>query len=175
MKNTIKYWVACIMLAALFTVSLFAQVVAGPDSMPAPPEPSTPWWITVLAITATVIGSIFAWIGKLIATKLKLSQTQADAMDACTAAVAQTYQDYVKELKKSGKFGATEKALAKEKAMSLAKELAKGPAKDLLLSYGKEHIGAWIEQIVTKLKGGTKLENGVIDVPATITPATPAK
>jgi hypothetical protein len=142
-------------------------VVTGPDSVPpaAIPAPATPWWVYLITASVGVVTFIFSWLGKLAITKGKLDAAQASAMDSVTAAVSQTYSDYVNALKKAGTFGPTEQALAKEKAITLAKDLAKGPGKDLLLSYGREHIGAWIEQIITKLKGGTKLELGIPAAP----------
>lgn len=145
----------------LIGLALFAPVllIAQTNGVPVVPavEPSTPWWLNLLAASATIIAAVIAWLGKLAAGRMKLNAAQADMMDALTAGVAKTYDDYVRAWKAAngGRLTPDQKKLAKDQAVANAISIAKGPAKDLLLSYGKEHLSGWIEAIVTKAKGGT--------------------
>lgn len=65
MKNTIKYWVACLMLAALFTLPLFAQVVAGPDAAPATTPKTNIGLLLIPVIVPIVIAVAKMFIPKL--------------------------------------------------------------------------------------------------------------
>lgn len=65
MKNTIKYWVACIMLAALFTLPLFAQVVSGPDAAPATTPKTNIGLMLIPIIVPIVIAVAKMFIPKL--------------------------------------------------------------------------------------------------------------
>ena len=162
MKKLIKYWTfAIVAFVLLIGFSAIAQVTGGDTPVAVDPVNTVSRWqeiiITVLYALASVFALLMTWIGSLIKAKLKANEIQAAATDAVTEGVTRTYTDFVRDLKAAGKFDAAAKKQAVEKALALAKDLAANDAvRKAIVAMG----ASLVEKIVTKLKGGTKLENG---------------
>lgn len=103
----------------------------------------------------TAVLGLIGWITSFIFSKIKASDATKEALDALHSAIALVEEDIVKELKAASADGTLTKEEIEQvrtHAFNKALELAKGPAKDLLLSWGKPKIDALITRIVQSKK-----------------------
>lgn len=103
----------------------------------------------------TAILGLITWGTTFIFSKIKGNEATAQAIDALHSGIALVEEDIVKELKAAsadGKLTKEEIEQVRTHAFNKALELAKGPAKDLLLSWGKPKIDALITRIVQSKK-----------------------
>jgi len=120
---------------------------------------SDAWWVPMLGTIATVLGSVIVYlirklINKAIA-KMDMCEAEKEAVQAILAGMAKAQNDVVREAKAAaadGKLTKDEIASARSVAIDHAKEIAKGPAKDLLMSWGKDRLDSLIKQLLAKFK-----------------------
>ncbi len=120
---------------------------------------SDAWWVPMLGTIAAVIGSVVVYlfrklINKAIA-KMDLDEAEKEAVQAVLAGMAKAQNEIVHEAKiaaADGKLTKVERENAQRLAVDHAKEIAKGPAKDLLMSWGKDRLDSLIKQLLAKFK-----------------------
>jgi hypothetical protein len=104
--------------------------------------------ITLLTLAFTALGGYL--------TKLARSKgLKEEAIEAVSAAVGKTYNEFVREAKaawEDGKLTDEEKKHARELAYTSAIEIAKGPVKTYLLNHGKDWIMDKVEDIISAKK-----------------------
>ncbi len=109
---------------------------------------------TVLALTATVVGGVWAvaksssWFERLRRRRLER------ALLALEAAVEEVYREYVRALKEAGNGSLTpdEQRKAREYARDRALDIARTQGIDLLRELGADYLDLWISRLVRKLK-----------------------
>lgn len=85
--------------------------------------------------------------------KLKASDAEKDAFTALMAGVEHAQQVFVEDIKAmGGKLDAAARQQALDLAMAHALSVAKGPGKDLLITMGRERVGAWVKTILARWK-----------------------
>lgn len=117
------------------------------------------WWVPMLGTIVTILGSVVVYlirklINKAIA-KMDMCEAEKEAVQAVLAGMAKAQTDIVREAKKAsadGKLTKDEISNAKRIAIDHAKEIAKGPAKDLLMTWGKDRLDSLIKQLLAKFK-----------------------
>jgi len=122
-------------------------------------ETELPTWINIVIVVLTLLGGVVTWgikslTGK-IAKKMDLDAAQKEALEAIGAGVAGTYDEFVREAKAAaadGKLTDAEKGKFKAVAIMKAQQIVTGPGKDLLLGWGKDKLGGYVEKFVTKAK-----------------------
>ena len=122
---------------------------------------SEAWWVPLLGTIVTILGSVIVYlirklINKAIA-KMDMDEAEKEAVQAVLAGMAKAQTDVVREAKKTaadGKLTKDEIRDAKRVAIDHAKEIAKGPAKDLLMTWGKDRLDSLIKQLLAKFKKG---------------------
>lgn len=103
----------------------------------------------------TAILGLLGWITSFIFKKVNASEATKEAIDALHSAIALVEEDIVKDLKAASADGTLTKEeidQVRTHAFNKALELAKGPAKDVLLAWGKPKIDALITRIVQSKK-----------------------
>lgn len=165
-------------LMFVFLIGIFslASVFAAdaPVTTPAAPvaEPATSMiWTVLLAVISGIlailggfISSFFSWV------KTKAGQTEAEqkAVDALSVGVTEAYNKFVKIAKDAsadGKLTEKEKQEARDFAIATAKQIATGPAKDLLFAWGKPKLENIVQQLVAKMKGAPAPATPAVIVP----------
>lgn len=105
-----------------------------------------------LNLILLIAGAVLGVLGWFLAKKNLLKNK---AIEAIWIGVNYVQDAVVAELKKKnedGKLTTEEIAEVKQLAIDKALEVAKGPVKDLLLTWGKDKLGAIITDIVQKNK-----------------------
>lgn len=117
------------------------------------------WWVSLLPVALQALGVLaLAAVGLLVLylkKKLKLSDAQAQALDAIADAVNYTQEAFVAEAKaaaEDGKLTEQEIAIARAMAKKKALDIANGPALKFLQSLAQESWSRLINQIVEKMK-----------------------
>ena len=118
------------------------------------------WWVSAIGPIVEALGGIAAvMVVKLlwmIAGKLKVTETEKQAVEALAAGVTAAEDELVRNAKAAASDGtltAAEIKAARELAIKHALTIAKGPAKNLLLSLGPRLLASWISDIVAARKG----------------------
>lgn len=105
----------------------------------------------MLDIITTVIGTVVTILLGLLVKWLRAKGVETQAIDTINNAVQLVHDEFVHELKAAksdGKLTKEEVDRARELAVNKALELAKGPVKDLLLTWGVEKVKALIGRVV---------------------------
>jgi len=117
------------------------------------------WWVPLIGTVATaVVGLIGYFIRKLInriVKKMDMDDAEREAVQALLAGMAKAQDEVVREAKKAaadGKLTKEEIKTARLTAISHAREVATGPAKELLLSWGEDRLDSLIKQLLAKFK-----------------------
>jgi len=131
-------------------------------------EPSVPaakdnvllegWWVNIAAL---IVATVFVGLWHLLRTfvkkimdKMDISDAEKAAIDALLQGMAQQ-QPIANGIKKAAADGKISKEEAKQleaAALKTAKELATGPARDIVLSWGEEKVSSLIKQLLSKFK-----------------------
>jgi len=102
--------------------------------------------------------ALLGYLGLLLkknAAKTANKEAVSEAVKALEAGVAQTYEGYVRNLKKGaqdGKLTDEERRLAREKAFDGAKSVARGEGLNVLKTWAWPHVQSLIESIIKKKK-----------------------
>ena len=117
------------------------------------------WWLEYAVEAGIVIlGIVGYYVRKFsvkLVAKINLEETEREALNAIMAGVTDVYHEFVKDAKfasEDGKLTESEKLAARNKAITKAKELAKGKGKDFLESVARERLTNWVELAVNKMK-----------------------
>jgi hypothetical protein len=147
-------------LIAVVVLAMFALAVpcVAQEAAPIADEvaEAAPWWIdgaakAVEGLVALAIGAVFL----LIRMRLKDDAAIKDAVSALEAGVQSAWDKFGRELKagaKDGKFTEKERERLRDAAKAEALTLAKGPAKDLLFTWGRPYVTSLITRIVERRK-----------------------
>jgi len=101
------------------------------------------FWAFVSLVTTTLLGFFWSFLRK--------KGLEDKAVDTLRDAVAIVHDEFVNEVKRASADGTlTKEEIDKAKDMAVAKalELATGPVRDLLLSWGVEKLKALVTRIV---------------------------
>ena len=116
-------------------------------------------WIQFLGAFAVMIGTALTYFFKKVADriieKMNATDTEKEAIAAIMAGVAVAQDTLVDEAKKvsaDGKLTKEEIEEAKKIAYDYALEIATGPVKDLLLTWGKTRVDSVVKNLLAKLK-----------------------
>ena len=117
------------------------------------------FWVEILGSIAAVLGTILTYFTtkaiNYLVKKMKATDDQKKAFDALAAGMAEAQNNFIRDAKKASEDGRLTKEeikQAEEMALERAKELATGPVKDIILSWGKQQISSYIKQILNKEK-----------------------
>ena len=116
-------------------------------------------WVQLLGAIATVLGAVLTYattklINYLI-KKMDATEQQKQAFDLLAAGMAEAQNEFIREAKKASEDGRLTKEeikAAEQMALERAKDLAKGPVKDIIISWGKDQVSSYIKQILNKEK-----------------------
>lgn len=110
--------------------------------------------LTLLAAAATALWTFF----KSTECFARLEKRRFNsALAAIEAAVAETYEDYVRDLKSTrsdGRLSDDERRNAREKAYQRARAITRAQGIDLAAALGREAAELWIGKLVRRLKRG---------------------
>lgn len=117
------------------------------------------WWVPLIGTVVTaVVGLVGYLLRKLInriIAKMDMDDAEKEAVQALLAGMAKAQAEIVRDAKAvaaDGKLTKTEIKDAKRTAIDHAKEVAKGPAKKLLMSWGADRLDSLIKQLLAKFK-----------------------
>jgi len=116
------------------------------------------WWVNIIGLILVVIlGALWTLARKFmnkILDKMDATETEKQAIDALLAGMAeqQPIANGIKKAAADNKITATEAKALEAAALATAKELATGPAKDLLLSWSEKKVSSVIKQLLAKFK-----------------------
>lgn len=166
-----KKW---ILVAGVLSISVLGLAV-GAEAVASPTPSPAPWYSGILQeIVAPIAGAVavlIGWFFTWLKGKIAKNDAQRQAIDTLQAAVALVWEDLAKEIKADladGKIDSDEMARIRALVWNKAMEIAKGPAKDGLILYGKPMVEGFIQMIINKIKGGaTSPEPVVIPSPGT--------
>ena len=118
--------------------------------------------VVIIPALATITTGLAGWatavLGKWLNSKIKNEQVRAaieNARDIITAAVAETSQTFVDDLKKTGNFSDALKAEAYKKTLSRVKEQLTAEAESLIKSTTND-LDAWITAEIEKAVAESK-------------------
>ena len=118
------------------------------------------WWVPLLGSIFTFVIALLAFginkLAKYIIVKASLNETEQEAMQALLEGMAKAQDEIVREAKKAaadGKLTKDEIKAAEKMAIEHAVMVAKGPAKELVLSWGERKIQSLIKQLLARFKG----------------------
>lgn len=165
----------CVVLLAVFTMGAFAA-----DAAPTA-APSFDWHAMLydfLLAVGGIGGSLFSWA--ILTGKWKLAQTEAQkaAWDALNAGVTNAYhtlyQELTKDFSDDQKLSDTESAQLRAHAIEAAKNIATGPALQVLQTTALPVLMDWVERIVLQRKSAVPVTSADIPpaIPATSVSAT---
>jgi len=117
------------------------------------------WWVGLLGtIIVAMLGGFWFLLRKFVKTildKMGVSEAEKKAIDALLVGMAEQ-QPIANGIKKA----TADNKITKEEARSLegaawevAKEIATGPAKDVVLNWTKGQVSSFIKQLLAKYKG----------------------
>lgn len=109
--------------------------------------------LTFLVLTAVMVG--VKKLANYLLDRFKANEVERDAFQALLEGMAKAQDSIVREAKKAsadGKLSQEEIEAAKTLALDHAKSIAKGPVKDLILTWSKERADSYVKQFLTKLK-----------------------
>ena len=121
----------------------------------------------LLALGAYFMKRFTGWI----TTKAAMNDAEKEAMQCLLEGMAVSQETIVRVAKAAASDGKLTNAEMKEAgdvAIAFAKGVATGPAKDIIIAWSSSRVTSLIKQLLSKLKGGKKHVNPVID------PGTPA-
>ena len=117
------------------------------------------FWVQLLGSVAAILGAVLTFftarLFNYIMKKMNATDLQKEAFDKLAAGMAETQNKFIREAKKvsaTGKLTKEDIKNAEEMALERAKDLATGPVKDIVLSWGKAQVSSYIKQILNKEK-----------------------
>lgn len=116
-------------------------------------------WVQIIGAVVTVLAALItlglqrfaSWVIK----KTEASEAEKEAIQSILEGMAKAQDDFVRQAKAAsadGKLTPEETAKAREIAWEHAKLVAKGPGKDLLLTWGKTRGASLIKQLLAKYR-----------------------
>jgi hypothetical protein len=131
---------------------------AAPESGSVMDVVSESWWVPMLGTIATALAAVITWaIRKLVnhlIAKMNATDAEKEALQCLLQGMAKAQDDFVREAKAAasdGKLKKDEIEKAKKIAIDHALSLAKGPAKDVLVTMGVGRMGSLIKQLLAKM------------------------
>jgi len=112
-----------------------------------------------VSIILTVFTILVKWFFDWIRNKYDVNETEKEAIQTILEGMAIAQDTFVREAKmyaSDGKLSADEISQAKKIAWEYTLAAAKGPVKDLIISWGKPRVESIIKQLLSK---ETKIEN----------------
>ncbi len=144
-----RLWLAMILIFTLAAVVLAGEA----PELVAPPEGAPAALTYIFYALSALVPLVLGWL-KLRIDRSDKAQAQKDAekeaIDAMYNGVAATYLSYVKAAKAGDAF---DPEIAREKAVSTAKEMAGPAAKAIYEAWGKDKLKALAHRIANKLSG----------------------
>lgn len=120
------------------------------------------WWLQILAgILAILSGVITHYVRKVavwLIAKAELNTSEQAAMQLLLDGMSLAQESLVREAKLAsadGKLTSEEIKKAEAIALEYAKDLAEGPALDIIKSWTERRASSLIKQLLSKLKGKT--------------------
>lgn len=146
----------------MYGIMILAAAVA--ESAVSTDVVSEGWWVPILGTILTVISLAVTYglkkFASYIVNRLKASDAEKEAIQCLLQGMAKAQDEVVRSAKLAaadGKLTKKEVEQAKAVAIANALEVAKGPAKDVLIKMGSERLGSLIKQLLAKFaKGKTK-------------------
>lgn len=108
-----------------------------------------------ILVIGTIFTTLLGVISMYIKNKINATDTQKEAMQTILEGMAKAENEIVTEAKKAnedGKLTKEEIAAAEKLAIDHALMIAKGPVKELLLTWGKDRIISLIKQLLSNIK-----------------------
>lgn len=162
MGNIRELWRPIIVAISAFALfGMYANAEEAKAAVVAVEESSRTWrdmLIDVLLMVAGVGGAVITWVFALGKSKLAKTDAQKEAWDALSAGVNITYNDLVKKFKAAradGKLTEDEKKELRLNAIAQAKDIATGPALQVLKTTALPVLEDWVERIVLSRKSKT--------------------
>ena len=119
------------------------------------------WWVVLtegaVVLVLALLGLGFRSIAKWVAKKIEFGEAEKEAYQLILEGMAKAQEDLVRYAKAAAADGKLTKEEIKEAqriAYDHALAVAKGPAKDILIAWGKDRVVSIIKQLLAKLKGG---------------------
>ena len=116
------------------------------------------WWVQILCtIVVAILGCLWLLLRKFVGTlltRMEASEAEKKAIDALLVGMAEQ-QPIVNGIKKAaadGKITKDEAKAIEAEALKIAKEIATGPAKDVVLNWGEKEVSSLIKQLLAKFK-----------------------
>jgi len=132
------------------------------------------WWVPLIGTAATAIAAVLTYLFKRlvdwIIKEYELSKSQKEAGQALLEGMAKAQEEFVREAKKAsadGKLTKAEVDMAKSIAWKHAADVAKGPAREIVVNWTEKRVASLIKQLLARFKGG---KDGTTK-PVTETPA----
>lgn len=149
----------CVAVFVLLIIAVFSFPTFAEEVQATVAKPETNWLLIVLSHLVEVFVSILCMVLAVVATWLKKkagdNQAAQDAIDALKAGAESAWISLGREFAVKagdGKMTDEEKTKLREHAIAKAKEVATGPAKDLLLKWGTDICSAKLKDIVLAWK-----------------------
>lgn len=148
-------WFALVMFV-LVSFTAVAQEVAAPTVTVSAGDTQLPSWLTLVI---NVLEGIFAlagtWLIVFLKNRFATNAAKEEALEALRVGVTKMYHERYKELKDKSADGTlteAEKRELREGAISSAKEIATGPALQILKAWGTDVLHSLVERIVKTQK-----------------------
>ncbi|TRZ51629.1 MAG: hypothetical protein D4S01_04380 [Dehalococcoidia bacterium] len=117
-------------------------------------------WVQVLAAVIGVLGTAVLYTIKKGASwlevKLAMNEAEKESMQCLLDGMSLAQETLVREAKQAAEDGKlTKDEIKKAEAIALeyAKDIATGPAKDIVVSWTERRVSALIKQLLAKMKG----------------------
>ena len=129
------------------------------------------WWVQALGAAATILFAVMLFGARKftnwIMAKVLLNEAEQESMQCLLEGMAEAQDDIVREAKAAssdGKLTKEEIAAAGTLALRHAREVAMGPAKDIVCSWSSRRASSLIKQLLSKVKGKITKVEGVTNV-----------
>ena len=116
------------------------------------------WWVQILCtIIVAILGCLWLLLRKFVGTlltRMEASEAEKKAIDALLIGMSeqQPIANGIKKAAADGKITKEEAKNLEDEALKIAKEIATGPAKEVVLNWGEKEIGSLIKQLLAKFK-----------------------
>jgi len=117
------------------------------------------WWVGLLCtLLVAMLGGFWFLLRKFVntlLTKMNTSEAEKEAIDALLVGMAeqQPIANGIKKAAADNKITKEEAKSLEEQALKVAREIATGPAKDVILKWTGAQVSSFVKQLLAKYKG----------------------
>lgn len=116
------------------------------------------WWVNILGTVAVlVMAGVWLGVRKFINTvmdKMNTSEAEKEAINALLAGMAeqQPIANGIKKAAVDGKITKDEAKALETSALEIAKKIATGPARDIVVTWSGGQVSSLVKQLLSKFK-----------------------